>query len=106
MKKATIGAAIASALLAGAAYAQAPATPSSPATIPPASSAIGTPLTLAPADATKLREWITAQKTASVPVPTGFNAAVGATVPTTITLHPIPATVGITGLGTNQYAMI
>jgi hypothetical protein len=109
MNKATVGAAIATALLAGAAYAQAPASPpalSAQPTAPTAGSTTSTTFTLAAADETKLKDWITAQKTVSVPAPAGFNVVVGTAVPTTITLHPIPATAGVTAVGSSQYAVV
>ena len=104
MKTSIVGAAVATVLLTGLAQAQVPATPPTP-TAPPAASATTT-LTLAPADVTTLKTWITGQKTASVPAPTGFTVAVGATVPATITLNPIPASAGMTAVGMNQYAVI
>jgi hypothetical protein len=55
---------------------------------------------------TKLRDWITSQKTASVAAPSGFNVAVGQTLPASITLQPIPASVGVTAVGMNQYAVV
>jgi hypothetical protein len=108
MTKSYLAAALATVLLATGAYAQAPATPATPSTPPTtaAPSAGATTLVLVPADATKLRDWITSQKTASVPMPAGFTATVGATLPTTVVLHPIPATTGVSAVGTNQYAVV
>jgi hypothetical protein len=65
-----------------------------------------TAITIAPADATTLRTWITGQKTASVAAPAGFNIAVGSVVPAAIMLRPITVTPAIASVGTNQYAII
>jgi hypothetical protein len=112
MKK-YLGAALATVLMVGAAYAAAPSTPASP---PAAGAAAGAnagantgaaaTFTLQAADATKLHDWIVAQKTENVAAPAGFNVAVGQTLPMTITLHPIPASAGVAAAGSNQYAMV
>ena len=62
--------------------------------------------TLQAADATKLKDWIMQQKTASVAAPAGFNVAVGQTLPASIMLNAIPASAGVTAVGSNQYAVI
>ena len=110
MKKLYLGVALSTILATGYALAQAaapaPATPAPAA--PPAAgapAAAGT-LTLVAADVTKLRDWITTQKTASVAAPSGFTVAVGSTLPASVTLNPIPASVGVTAVGMNQYAVI
>jgi hypothetical protein len=109
MNKSLIVSALTTALLTSAAYAQAPATPPTPATPPAAATtppAATTTFTLAAADVTKLKDWITAQKTASVAAPAGLTVAVGTTLPATVTLYPIPASAGVTAVGTNQYAVV
>jgi hypothetical protein len=108
MKKFTFGVA-AAAILAASAFAQA-AAPAAPggggaATNAPAAAAAAA-FTLVAADATKLKTWITDQKTASVAAPAGFTVAVGSVVPAAIMLRAIPATVGVTAVGMNQYAVI
>ena len=112
MKK-YLGTALATVLLAGAAYAAAPSAPSTPAANPPAAGAAAgagagasATFTLAPADTSKLKDWITAQNTASMAAPAGFTASVGATLPTQVTLHAIPDTVGVSSVGMNQYAVV
>ena len=109
MNKSFIVSALATVLLASAAYAQAPATPPTPATPPAAATAppaATTTFTLAAADVTKLKDWITGQKTASVPAPAGLTVAVGSALPAAIMLYPIPASAGVTAVGTNQYAVV
>jgi hypothetical protein len=115
MKKLSLGVVLATILAASSAFAAqpAPATPpagggaaagaGAAATAPGAQAGA---LTLVAADVTKLRDWITSQKTASVAPPSGFNVAVGQTLPASITLNPIPASVGVTAVGMNQYAVI
>jgi hypothetical protein len=61
---------------------------------------------LSTADQTKLKDWITMQKTASVAAPAGFMVAVGETVPTAIMLHPIDASAGVASADKDQYAVI
>ena len=99
MKKLHVAAALAAILAvtgAGLANAAAPAAaPSATATF-----------TLVAADATKLKTWITDQKTASVAAPAGFTIAVGSVVPAAVMLRPIAATVGVAAVGMNQYAVI
>jgi hypothetical protein len=108
MNKSIIVSALATVLLASAAYAQAPATPPTPATPPAAATTppAATTFTLAAADQMKLKDWINQQKTASVPAPSGVTVAVGSTLPASITLNPIPASAGVSAVGTNQYAVI
>jgi len=109
MNKSVIASALATVLLAGVAYAQAPATPPTPATPPAAAAtppAASATFTLAAADQMKLKDWITQQKTASVPTPSGVTVAVGSTLPASITFNPIPASAGVAAAGTNQYAVI
>jgi hypothetical protein len=111
--KTFFAAAVATVMMIGAAHAASPSTSASPATPPSAgagasaggagASAI---FTLAPDDATKLKTWITAQNTQSMPAPAGFSATVGATLPMQITLHQIPASAGVSSVGMNQYAVI
>jgi opacity protein-like surface antigen len=109
MKK-YLGAAVVTVAMIGAAYATAPST--APATPPSAGAGAGTStgasatFTLQAADATTLRTWIMAQNTASMPAPAGFTATVGATLPTQVTLHPIPASAGVAAVGMNQYAVV
>jgi len=108
MKKA-IGAAFVTALLAGAAYAAAPSSPTTPpagTATPSAGASTSTTFVLAAADENKLKDWVATQKTASIAVPAGFNVAVGSTLPATVTLYPIPASAGIANVGMNQYAVI
>src|SRR5256885_17058570 len=96
MKKA-IGAAFVTALLAGAAYAAAPTSPTTPqagTATPSAGASTSTTFVLAAADENKLKDWVATQKTASIAVPAGFNVAGGSTPPATITLYPIPARAG------------
>ena len=106
MKK-YLGAAIATVLLVGAAYAAAPSVPATP---PAAGATAGggaaATFTLQTADASKLKDWIVAQKPTAAPAPAGFNVAVGATLPMSIELHAIPASAGVTAVGSNQYAMV
>jgi hypothetical protein len=106
MKKLYLGVALAAvfAVTGGIAEAKAPAGTVRTAAGAPATTTA--PFTLAAPDATKLKDWITAQKTASVAPPAGFNVAVGTVVPMTIMLHPIPATVGVPAVGMHQYAVI
>jgi hypothetical protein len=123
MKKSALATLLATALSVGAAYAAAPPTGSPPATAP--GGAVGvtqgdveakqpsnpnianiTAFTLQLADATKLKDWIMQQKTASVAAPAGFNVEVGQTLPTSIMLTAIPASAGVTVVGMNQYAVI
>jgi hypothetical protein len=105
MNKSFIVSALATVLLASAAYAQAPATPPTPAA-PPAAATTATTFTLAAGDVTKLKDWITGQKTASIAAPAGLTVAVGTTLPATVMLFAIPASVGVTAVGTNQYAVV
>ena len=110
MKKLYLGLVLATVLSSGVALAAAPATPPPAAGGAAAGAGAGAgaaaTFTLAPADVTKLKDWITMQKTASVAAPAGFTVAVGSTLPMTITLVPIPASAGVTAVGTNQYAVI
>ena len=90
-----IAAALVATLATSAAFAQA-AAPTTPATPPAAGAGAGagaggaaagagasttTTFTLAAADQTKLKDWITMQKTASVAAPAGVTVAVGSTLP-------------------------
>ena len=115
-----IAAALVTTLATSAAFAQA-AAPTTPATPPAAGAGAGagaggaaagagasttTTFTLAAADQTKLKDWITMQKTASVAAPAGVTVAVGSTLPATVMLYPIAASAGVTAVGTNQYAVI
>ena len=95
--------ALALGLGAGLAQAAAPAAaPAAPAAAAPAA------LTIAAADVTRLKTWITDQKTASVAAPAGFTLAVGAVVPMTITLKAIAATPAVPGVDATkvQYTVI
>jgi len=112
--KTFLGVAIAAIVAAPLAFAAAPApAPASPPAATPAPSAgagagatTTTTFTLVAADQTKLKDWITQQKTASVAAPAGFTVAVGATLPASIMLNMIPASAGVTAVGTHQYAVI
>ena len=121
MKKAALATLLVTALSVGAAYAAAvpPASPQGDAeaknpsaaggagvTVGPGAAAAQATFTLAAADQTKLKDWIMQQKTASVAAPAGFNVAVGQTLPANIMLVAIPASVGVTVVGMNQYAVI
>jgi len=100
MKK-YLGGALVAILMTSAAFAAAPASPPSSAAIPGAGSGVGAgqgdleaaggraTYKLDPADAAKLKAWITAQKVASVPLPAGYAVALGEPLPATIGLHPI-----------------
>jgi hypothetical protein len=105
-----IGAALATVLMTGAAFAAAPAMPPATATPPAAGAGAGAgaqaTFMLQAADATKLKDWIMGQKVASVAAPAGFTVSVGATLPATIALHPIDAAAGVTAAGSNQYAVV
>ena len=70
--------------------------------------AAATTLPIAAADATRLKTWITDQKTTSVVTPAGFTAAIGAVVPMTITLKQIAVTPAVMGVDPMkvQYAVI
>ena len=101
--------ALASLLVAGVAYAAQPPAPSTPPSAGAGAAAgagASASFTLPAADVTKLKDWITMQKVASVAAPSGFTVSVGATLPMTITLHEIPASAGITAVGTNQFAVV
>ena len=123
MKKAALATLLVTALSVGAAYAAAvpPASPQGDAEAKNPSAAGGAGVTVGPgaaaaqpsatftlqaADQTKLKDWIAQQKTASVAAPSGFNVAVGQTVPASITLTAIPASAGVTAVGMNQFAVI
>jgi hypothetical protein len=121
MKKAALATLLVTALSVGAAYAAAVAPPSpqgdaearNPSAAGGAGVTVGPPagasatFTLLAADASKLKDWIMQQKTASVAAPSGFTVAVGSTVPMNITLTAIPASVGVTAaVANNQYAVI
>jgi hypothetical protein len=122
MKKSALATLLVTALSVGAAYAAAvpPASPQGDAEAknpsaaggagvtvgPGAAAAQAATFTLAAADQTKLKDWIMQQKTASVAAPAGFNVAVGQTLPANIMLVAIPASVGVTVVGMNQYAVI
>ena len=109
MKKLYLGLVLATVMSATSAFAQAAAPAPAPAAPPAAGAAtpaVPGALTLVAADATKLKDWITAQKTASTPAPAGFTVAVGAAVPAAIMLYPVAAAAGVTAAGTNQYAVI
>jgi hypothetical protein len=121
MKKAALATLLVTALSVGAAYAQAVAPPSAQGdaeaknpsaaggagvTVGPNAAAAQATFTLQAADATKLKDWIMQQKTASVPAPSGFNVAVGQTLPASIMLNAIPASAGVSAVGMNQYAVI
>ena len=123
MKKSALAALLVTALSVGTAYAAAvaPASPQGDAeaknpsaaggagvTVGPGAAAAqaSATFTLAAADQTKLKDWIMQQKTASVAAPAGFNVAVGQTLPANIMLIAIPASVGVTVVGMNQYAVI
>ena len=123
MKKAALATLLVTALSVGAAYAAAvpPASPQGDAEAKNPSAAGGAGVTVGPgaaaaqpsatftlqaADQTKLKDWIAQQKTASVSAPSGFNVAVGQTVPASITLTAIPASAGVTAVGMNQFAVI
>ena len=124
MKKSALATLLVTALSVGAAYAAAPVAPPSPqgdaeaknpsaaggagVTVGPGAAAAqaSATFTLAAADQTKLKDWIMQQKTASVAAPTGFNVAVGQTLPASIMLIAIPASAGVTAVGMNQYAVI
>ena len=109
MKKIYLGAAFAAVLATTSAFAAAPAAPAAPA---PAAGAATAPaagaLTIAAADVTKLKTWITDQKTASVAAPTGFTVAIGSVVPATVTLKAIAITPAVAGVDAMkvQYAVI
>ena len=121
MKKFALATMLVTALSVGTAYAAAvaPASPQGDAeaknpsaaggagvTVGPGAAAAQATFTLAAADQTKLKDWIMQQKTASVAAPAGFNVAVGQTLPANIMLVAIPASVGVTVVGMNQYAVI
>jgi hypothetical protein len=123
MKKAALATLLVTALSVGAAYAAAVPPPSAQGdaeaknpsaaggagvTVGPGAAAAqaAATFTLAAADQAKLKDWIMQQKSASVAAPSGFNVAVGQTVPATITLNAIPASAGVTAVGMNQYAVI
>jgi hypothetical protein len=91
MKK-YVGAAIATALLAGTAFAAAPSTSAPPS--PPAAGAEAS-FTLPSADAMKLKDWILAQTAPSATPPAGFNVAVGEALPAGIMLAHIEAAAGV-----------
>lgn len=109
MNKIHLGVALAAVLTATSAFAAAPAAPAAPA---PAAGAATAPaagtLTIAAADVTKLKTWITDQKTASVAAPAGFTATVGSVVPAAVTLKPIAITPAVPGVDATkvQYAVI
>jgi hypothetical protein len=98
MSKSYVAIALAFALLSPAAMAQSASTT-------PAARATAS-VTISAADQTKLKDWITMQKTASVAAPAGVTVAVGSTLPTSIMLHPIATTVGVASVGTNEYTVI
>jgi len=119
MKQSALATLLVTALSVGTAYAAAVAPPSAqgdaearnPSAAGGAGVAVGpnapsAAFTLTVADQTKLKDWIMQQKTASVAAPSGFNVAVGQTVPASITLNAIPASAGVSGVGMNQYAVI
>ena len=121
MKKSAFAALLVTALSVGAAYAAAVSPPSpqgdaearnpsaaggAGVTVGPGAAAAQATFTLQVADATKLKDWIMQQKTASVPAPAGFNVAVGQTLPASIMLIAVPASAGVTAVGTNQVAVI
>src|SRR4029077_19333014 len=87
MKLTSIAIALTSALLISgtAVQAAAPAAPAAPPADAPAAPAAT--FTLAAADATKLKTWITDQKKASVAAPAGFPLAVGAAGPARVTAN-------------------
>ena len=68
-----------------------------------AGAAAGAALPIAAADATRLKTWITDQKTASIAAPAGFTVAVGATVPATITTRKIAVAPAITVVDPAKY---
>jgi len=123
MKKAALATLLATALSVGAAYAAAVPPPSAQGdaeaknpsaaggagvTVGPnaAAAQVAATFTLQAADQSKLKDWIMQQKTASVAAPSGFNVAVGQTLPASIMLNAIPASAGVTAVGMNQYAVI
>ena len=118
MKKAALATLLVT-LSVGAAYAAAPSPATPPAAAPGAAAAPGgavgvtqgdvearqNSFTLVQADVIKLKDWITAQKTASVAAPSGFTVAAGSTVPMNIMLIAIPASAGV-NVGSNLVAVI
>ena len=106
MKLTSIAIALTSALLISgtAVQAAAPAAPAAPPAAAPAAPAAT--FTLAAADATKLKTWITDQKKASVAAPAGFTLAVGAVVPAAVTLNDIAAAAGVASATTLKFVII
>jgi hypothetical protein len=87
------------------------ASPAPPAAAPAAGAAPAaskptpaTPVTLASADADKVKTWIASQNTKSTDVP--GMLVVGATLPLEVILHPIAASATVPAIGTNQYAVV
>jgi hypothetical protein len=53
-------------------------------------------VTIQPEVRTKVREYVTTNKTRSVAVPSGFTVSSGAVLPETVEIQSFPATVGVT----------
>jgi hypothetical protein len=80
MRKLPVALALAVTLVAPTAFA------ASVSTTTPAAGA-STTITLSTSDQSKLKDWITMQKTASIAAPAGLTVAVGSMVPTTVMLQ-------------------
>ena len=103
MKKLYFGVALAT-VLAATTFAQA-AAPAAPAAPAPGAAAPAA-FTLAAADATKLKTWITDQKKASVAAPAGFTVALAAVVPMAIVLNDITAAAGVASATMYKFTVI
>ncbi len=53
-------------------------------------------VTIQPEVRTKVREYVTTNRSASVAVPSGFTVSTGAVLPESVELQTFPATVGVT----------
>jgi hypothetical protein len=53
-------------------------------------------VTIQPEVRTKVREYVTTNKTRSVAVPSGFTVSTGAVLPESVEIQSFPATVGVT----------
>jgi hypothetical protein len=103
MKKMFVGVAMAAMFASMASVAPALAAGAGVAAGAAAGTAAGAALPIAAADATRLKMWITDQKTASIAAPAGFTVAVGAAVPATVMTRRIAVAPAITIVDPAKY---